>query len=133
MEHWKVLSAPIIGRQEEFFNSRRSRMVETVKFWPWWQPFNSFCFQTLSFFFHSLRRPSMAPPSHLPVIVGPDIIKQLTNLWNFRESIYECSELVVQRCSKKKVQFWTKHIETFSGFGIVSFYSNWNETRFLSL
>ena len=25
-------------------------MAKTVAFWPWWQPFNSFCIQTLSFF-----------------------------------------------------------------------------------
>ena len=39
-----------VGRQENFLNSRRSRMARTVIFWPWWQPFNSFCFETLSFF-----------------------------------------------------------------------------------
>ena len=40
-------------------------------------------------------------------------IKQFTNLWYFWESIYECAEFVVRRCSKEKVQSWTKHIETF--------------------
>ena len=25
-------------------------MVKTITFWPWWEPFNSFCFETLSFF-----------------------------------------------------------------------------------
>ena len=49
MEHWKVLSATMVGRQEKFSNSRRSRMDKTIIFWPWWQPFNSFCCETLSF------------------------------------------------------------------------------------
>ena len=49
MEHWKVMLATMVGRQEKFSNSRRSRMSKIVIFWPWWQPFNSFCFETLSF------------------------------------------------------------------------------------
>lgn len=32
------------------FNSRRSRTDEIVTFWPWRQPFNSFCFETIYFF-----------------------------------------------------------------------------------
>ena len=35
---------------EKFLNSRRSRMAKTITFWPWWQAFNSSCFETLSFF-----------------------------------------------------------------------------------
>ena len=50
MEHWKVLPATMVGRQEKSLNFRHSRMAKTVTFWPWWQPFNSFCFQILSFF-----------------------------------------------------------------------------------
>ena len=50
MEHWKGMSATMVGRQEKFLNSRRFRMAKIVTFWPWWQPFNSFCFETLSFF-----------------------------------------------------------------------------------
>ena len=38
------------GRQEKFSNSRGSRMAKTIIYWPWRQPFNSFCFETLSFF-----------------------------------------------------------------------------------
>ena len=49
MERWKILSATMVGRQETFSNSRRSRMAKTIIFWPWWQPFNRFCFETLSF------------------------------------------------------------------------------------
>ena len=49
MEHWKVLSATMVGRQEKVSNSRRSRMAKAIIFWPWWQPFDSFCFETLSF------------------------------------------------------------------------------------
>ena len=30
-------------------NSRRSRMAKTIIYWPWWQLFNSSCFETLSF------------------------------------------------------------------------------------
>ena len=32
MEHSKVLSATMVGRQEKFLNSRRSRMAKTVTF-----------------------------------------------------------------------------------------------------
>ena len=37
----------MVGRQETFLNFRHSRMAETVTFWHWWQPFNSFCIETL--------------------------------------------------------------------------------------
>ena len=50
VKHWQVLSATMIGRPEKFFNSRRSRMAKTVTFWPWWQPFNSFCLKVVLFF-----------------------------------------------------------------------------------
>ena len=40
-------------------------------------------------------------------------IKQFTNLWHLWESIYDCPESVVRKCSKEKVQSWAKHIETF--------------------
>ena len=33
MEHWKVLSATMVGRQEKLSNSRHSRMAKTT---PWW-------------------------------------------------------------------------------------------------
>ena len=49
MEPWKVLSA-MVGWQEKYVNSRRSRLAKTVTFWPWWQLFNSSCFETLPFF-----------------------------------------------------------------------------------
>ena len=39
--------------------------------------------------------------------------KQFTYLWHFQESIYECSELVVRKCSKENVQSWEKHVDTF--------------------
>ena len=29
-EHWKVLSATMVGRQEKFLNSKHSRMAKTV-------------------------------------------------------------------------------------------------------
>ena len=50
MEHSKVLSATMVGRQETFLNSKRSGMAKTVTFWLWWQSFNSFCFKALCFF-----------------------------------------------------------------------------------
>ena len=49
MEHWKVLATKV-GWQGKILNSRRSRMAKIVAFWPWWQPFSSFYFETLSFF-----------------------------------------------------------------------------------
>ena len=49
MEHWKVLPAIMVGWQEKSLNSRHSTMAKAVTFWPWWQPFNSFCFQIISF------------------------------------------------------------------------------------
>ena len=39
MEHWKVLSATMVGQPENFLNSRCSTVAKTVTFWPWWQPF----------------------------------------------------------------------------------------------
>ena len=50
---WKLLSATMFGWQENFLNQRHSRMAKTVTFWPWWQSFDSFWFETLSFFFVS--------------------------------------------------------------------------------
>ena len=32
MEHWQVYSATMVGREEKFLNSRRSRMAKTVTF-----------------------------------------------------------------------------------------------------
>ena len=49
MAQWKALSATIVGRQEEFSNSRSSKMAKTIIFWPWWQTFNGFYFETFSF------------------------------------------------------------------------------------
>ena len=43
------MSATMVDRQGKFSNSRRCRMAKTIIFWPWWQPFNSFCFETLPF------------------------------------------------------------------------------------
>ena len=40
-------------------------------------------------------------------------IKQFTNVWHFRESIFECAESVFQRCSEENLQSEAKHIETF--------------------
>ena len=77
MEHWKVLAATMVDRQEKNLNSRRSRMAKTVSVWPWWQPFNSFCFETFfpfaSIFFYAKKlggggRGSWSyPPPQTPV------------------------------------------------------------------
>ena len=71
MEHWKVLSAAMVDRQERFPNSRQSRITKTIIFWPWWQPFNSFCFETLSFlplspFFLFATQKNGGPLPHRP-------------------------------------------------------------------
>ena len=67
MEHWKVLPVTMVGWQGKILNSRRSRMAKIVEFWPWWQPFNSFYFETLSFFlcfpfFFLIRKKGGVPP-----------------------------------------------------------------------
>ena len=50
MGYWKVLSSIMVDRKQKFLNSRRSGMTEAVTFCLLWQPFNSFCFEILSFF-----------------------------------------------------------------------------------
>ena len=80
MEHWKVLSATMAGRQEKFLNSRHSKIVT---FWPWRQPFNNFYFQILSFsrlfpsfLFATLkRRGANGPPSRPPWCCLPCVYK----------------------------------------------------------
>ena len=64
-----------------FLNSRRSRMAKTVTLWPWWQPFNSFCFESLSFFplfpfflFATQKSGGAIPPRGPPSIAGPGFI-----------------------------------------------------------
>ena len=53
-ESWGAMESFIVGLmvdwQGKFFHSRHSRMSKTVTSWLWWQPFNIFCFETLSFF-----------------------------------------------------------------------------------
>ena len=51
IEHWKVLSATMVGKQENILNSWSSRLAKTVAFWPWWQRFNSFFLEILFFSF----------------------------------------------------------------------------------
>ena len=49
----------------KFLNFRRFRMAKTVTFWPWWQPFNNFCFQIFFSFvslFSNTFQCFMAPP-----------------------------------------------------------------------
>ena len=48
----------------------------------------------------------------LPLLLCQNI-NQFTNLSHFWESIYECAESVVRKCSKEKVQSWIKHTEIF--------------------
>ena len=88
MEHWKVLSAIMVGGQEKFSNSRRSRTAKTIIFWPWWQPFNSFCFETLSFlplsaFFLFATQKSGGGHGALgrPGVAGPKML-MIQRLWH---------------------------------------------------
>ena len=75
--HWTLKSiVMMVRRQEQFLNSRRSRIAKTVTFWPWWQPFNSFSFETLSFFpfvslFSFLLRKKAEGPYPLYSLVSP--------------------------------------------------------------
>ena len=50
----------------KIFEFQRSRMTKTVTFLPWWQPFNSFCFEILSFlilFFCHTKKWGAMPPA----------------------------------------------------------------------
>ena len=46
----KYCRPPWLVNRKIFLISRRSKIDKTVTSWPWWQPFNSFFFKTLSFF-----------------------------------------------------------------------------------
>ena len=82
MKHWKVLPATMVGQQEKFSNSKRSRMAKTIIFWPWWQPFGSFCSETFFFFFIFV-----SPPA-IPVLAGPVAAAIVVGkLWPLREMI----------------------------------------------
>ena len=75
MEHWKVLPDTMVDQQERVLNFRHSRMTKTVTSWLWWQPFNSFCFETLPFFslfhfFHLAKKWGTMPPA--PDVADPD-------------------------------------------------------------
>ena len=75
MKYWKV-----------FLNFRRSRMSKTVTFWYWWQLFNSFCFEILSFFFVSLFSFCYAKEweDHDPL--GPRCCRPCSIFMNFNRS-----------------------------------------------
>ena len=88
MEHWKVLSVSMVDRHEKCLNSRRSRMAKTVTFWPWWQPFDSFCFETLSFstfspfsLFATQKSRGTIAPRPPPGVAGPEL-KNATGNFN---------------------------------------------------
>ena len=49
MQHGKVLLATLVVWLEDFLNSKRSRLAKTVTLSPWWQPFDSFWFETVFF------------------------------------------------------------------------------------
>ena len=73
--HWTLKSiVMMVRRQEQFLNSKRSRIAKTVTFWPWWQPFNSFSFETLFFspfvslFSFLLRKKAEAPYPLYPLV-----------------------------------------------------------------
>ena len=85
MKLWKVLTATMtmVGGQEKISNSIYFIMAKAVTFWPWWQPFNSFCFEGLyfflcfSFFFLLLKKEwgggggEHGPPASLLGVAGP--------------------------------------------------------------
>ena len=72
-----------VGGQEKISNSIYFIMAKAVTFWPWWQPFNSFCFEGLyfflcfSFFFLLLKKEwgggggEHGPPASLLGVAGP--------------------------------------------------------------
>ena len=74
----------------------RSRMPKTVTFSAWWQPFNSFCFQILSFFHlfpfflfatqKSQGGGDTCPPApHPPSVAGTDVDNFVSTFNNFHE------------------------------------------------
>ena len=71
MDHWKVLSVAMVDQQKHFLNYRHSRMAKIVTFWPWWQHFNSFCFETFFFICYTKKVigtwSSPPPPTPTPV------------------------------------------------------------------
>ena len=86
--------ATMVGEQEKFLRSRRSRTAKRVTFWPCWQLFNSCCFETLSFFpsfpffpFWYAKIGGLAPPS--PVL-------PILKFWKCWKYIYQVSFLVVK-------------------------------------
>ena len=80
IEHCKVLSVTMVGRQEKFSNSRRSRIAKAILFWPSRQPFNSFCFETLSilplstFFLFATQKSGGPWPPGSPGVAGPILV-----------------------------------------------------------
>ena len=64
----------LAGRQETFLNSWRPKMPKAVTLWPWRQVFNSFCFETLVFFFTFCTQKSGGYPPRLPP-VSPNPVK----------------------------------------------------------
>ena len=51
MGHWKILSATIVGRQNDLLTSTHSRMAKTETLWPCLQPFNKILLCNSFFFF----------------------------------------------------------------------------------
>ena len=72
-------------RTKKKLSSRRSRTAKTVKFRPCWQLFNSFCFETISFFLlfpffpfcYARKWGPPPPPPFLPGFAGPEILRML--------------------------------------------------------
>ena len=95
-EHWQVLSATMVGRQEKCSNSRSSRMAKTTIFWPWWQPFDSFYFETFSFlplspfFLFAMQKSGggWAWPPRPPGIAGPPLFIASFSLYPFAALSY---------------------------------------------
>ena len=96
-----------VGRPEEFLNSRRSRMAKTLTFWPWWQSFNSFCFESLTFFplfplflFATQKRGVAVAPGPSS-IAGP-----VVTLWYKKDAEFKSFSIRSLLCGFKNIGFW---------------------------
>ena len=94
MEQWKILSATMVGGQEKFLNSKRSRMAKTVTFSPFVSVF-SFCYAKK---WGGGRGSGMAPGS--PGVAGLEI-----NNENTRTMVEICSKLTIKIVTTEMTSF----------------------------
>ena len=130
LAHWIVLSATMVIRQAKFLNFRRWRMAKTVTFSSWSQSFNSFSFETASFFLcfpfflfaaqkgvclsvcgwvgwvHGCMAPRSPPP---PVVAGPAVPSKNTDQYHIAIWFYL---VLIQSLEIKRL--WIEHLESLS-------------------